>query len=180
LVFDAVAPAAAAADMTLSFLLHPERPARMVQQEALYPDLPGLEQVLRTLADALFEPSFTDAYEAMINRALERVFVDHTMTLSTRSPMAQVRALATQALVELRDRVDQGGAAVDPRTQAHYFLLKQDIDRLMERPHEAVQIPDPLVAPPGGPIGEPDLGWLEWRSFGAGGGGWQSFDWWWY
>jgi hypothetical protein len=180
LVFDAVAPAAAAADMTLSFLLHPERAARMVQQEALYPDLPGLGDVLQVLADALFGPSFGDAYEAELNRAVERVFVDRTMLLSAMAPMSQVRALATQALVRLRDRFEEGGAAMDPANQAHYLLLKQDIDRLLERPHEAVQVPDPLVAPPGSPIGEPDMGWLDWRSFGGDARGWESFDWWWY
>jgi hypothetical protein len=180
LVFDAIAPAAAAADMTLSFLLHPERAARMVQQEALYPDLPGLEEVLRILAEALFEPSFAGAYEAELNRAVERVFVDRTMALSTTAPMPQVRALATRALVELRDRFEEGGAEMDPGNQAHYLLLKQDIERLLERPHEAVQIPDPPVAPPGSPIGEPDMGWLDWRSFGSDGGGWRSSDWWWY
>jgi hypothetical protein len=180
LVFDAVAPAVAAADMTLSFLLHPERAARMVQQEALYPDLPGLGDVLQFLADSLFGPSFGDAYEAELNRAVERVFVDRTMALSARAPMPQVRALATQALVELRDRFDEEGTAMDPANQAHYLLLKQDIDRLLERPIEPIQIPDPVVAPPGSPIGEPDMGWLDWRSFGADGGGWRSLDWWWY
>ena len=152
----------------------------MVQQEALYPDLPGLGDVLQVLADALFGPSFGDAYEAELNRAVERVFVDRTMLLSTMAPMSQVRALATQALLRLRDRFEEDGTAMDPANQAHYLLLKQDIDRLLDRPHEAVQIPDPLVAPPGSPIGEPDMGWLDWRSFGGDARGWESFDWWWY
>ncbi len=56
LVFDAVAPAASATDMILSFLFHPERAARLVQQKALQPDLPGLTEVIDRVVENTFRP----------------------------------------------------------------------------------------------------------------------------
>jgi len=179
LVFDAVAPASAAADMILALLLHPERAARLVQQEALEPDLPGLDDVLERTASALFTPTFSDGYEAEINRAVERVFVDRAMTLAARAPMAQVRALTTQALLDLRSQLDEGGGAADAGNRAHYLLLRQDIDRFMARPHEALTVPDAPSPPPGSPIGDPGMGWADWRPLLFDPGDGASYDWWW-
>src|SRR5690606_6747935 len=53
LVFDAVSPAASAADMTLSLLLDAQRAARLVQQKALDTSLPGLEDVLASITNAV-------------------------------------------------------------------------------------------------------------------------------
>ena len=55
LVFDAVSPAAAAADGTLQFLLQDERAARLVQQHALDEDLPGFVDMLDLLWETLFD-----------------------------------------------------------------------------------------------------------------------------
>jgi len=177
LVFDAVAPAAAAADMTLSFLFHPERAARMVQQKALYPDLPGLGEITRDYADAIFGPSFADPYQAEVNRGVERVFVDRIMDLAARAPMAQVRAFATQALTEIRSRVEESAPGMDRANQAHYLLLRQDIDRFLTRPHETIAVPQALVPPPGSPIGDPGMAWLDWQILT--GNRWVSYDWRW-
>ncbi|MGW8267639.1 MAG: zinc-dependent metalloprotease, partial [Longimicrobiales bacterium] len=180
LVFDAVAPAAAAADMTLSFLFHPERASRMVQQKALYPDLPGLGEITRAYADAIFGPSFADPYQAEVNRAVERVFVDRIMALAARAPMPQVRALATQALTGIRNRVEEAPPGLDESSRAHYLLLRQDIDRFLTRPHETITVPQVPAPPPGSPIGDPGMAWLDWQAWSGAGNGWVSYDWWWW
>jgi hypothetical protein len=180
LVFDAVAPATAAADMTLSFLFHPERAARMVQQKALYPDLPGLGEILRDYADALFGPSFSDPYEAEINRAVERVFVARIMALAARAPMSQVRAFATQGLTGILDRMETTGSGTDAADQAHHLLLRQDIERFLERPQEAISTPGAPAPPPGSPIGDGGMAWLDWHTPIGKMDGWVSFDWWWW
>jgi hypothetical protein len=180
LVFDAVAPATAAADMTLSFLLFPERAARMVEQNALYPNLPGLGDVYRRLTNGIFGPSYVDPYQAEINRAVERVYVDRITALAGNAPMAQVRALSTQALVDIRDRVTAEAPDAEEANRAHYLLLQQDIERFLNRPHEAIEVPPAPATPPGSPIGDPGMGWLDWRQFTGTGQGWVSFDWWWW
>jgi hypothetical protein len=179
LVFDAVAPATAAADMTISFVLHPERAARMVQQKALAPELPGLEDIIHGHVRALFEPSFTDPYEAEINRAVERVLVDRLMLLAVQAPMAQVRAITAHALSELQVHLSETGPSMDRADQAHYFLLRQDIERFLKRPQQAVSTPQAPAVPPGSPIGDPGMQWLDWRHSDLTGAVWTNYDWWW-
>ncbi len=189
LVFDAVAPAAAAADMTISFLFHPERAARMVQQRALHPELPGLTEIIHTTADALFNPHYQDPYRAEINRAVERVFVDRLVRLAGQAPMAQVRAEVTRALVGVRGHLSEMIAETEGPNQAHYILLTRDIQRFMDRPYTAVPVPEAPEAPPGSPIGGGGLGWfdwsggdngLDWKNWSGNGNGWVSYDWWWW
>ncbi len=193
LVFDAVAPATAAAEMTLAFLLHPERAARMVQQKALHPELPGLEDILHTLSQGLFTPEFSDPYQAEINRAVERVFVDRLILLAARAPMAQVRAVATRSLAVLMNTLDEAAAAREGADQSHYFLISRDIERFMERPYGTMAAPSAPDAPPGSPIGGGGMDWLgtgradlgapvgawNWQDWTSGDRGWTSYDWWW-
>ncbi len=179
LVFDAVAPATAAADMTISFVFHPERAARMVQQKALDPQLPGLEDVIHGHVRALFEPSFSDPYEAEINRAIERTFVDRLMLLAGQAPMSQVRAISTHALSGIETHLKATDADMDRANQAHYFLLQQDIERFLQRPHQSVPVPQAPAVPPGSPIGDPGMRWLGWTHSDLTGAVWTSYDWWW-
>ncbi len=161
LVFDAVAPSVAASDATLQFLLQPERAARMVQQNALDPSLPGLNDVLDRLRAATFGLSPADPYHAEINRAVERVTVDRLMLLAGRAPMGQVRAVAQAELDDLAVWLSRSSDAASDADRAHYRLLTSDIGRFKERPHEPVAVPDAPGAPPGSPIGGGRMSWLQ-------------------
>jgi hypothetical protein len=168
LVFDAVAPAAAAADLTLAFLFHPERSARMVQQKALDPNLPGLDDVLDRVMESLFGIRYRDGYQAEINRAVQRVLVDRLMMLAGEAPMAQVRAQAAWALERLDERIREGAGNTDAPTEAHYALLRKDMRRFLDRPHDPITPPAPPPVPPGSPIGDPGMGWVDrWWTGGA-------------
>ncbi len=178
LVFDAVSPAAAAADMTLAFLFHPERSARMIQQKALQPDLPGLSEVIDQVVDDVFGLRFRDGYDMEVNRAVERVLVDRIIMLAAQAPAAQVRAESAMALRRLRERVMAGSGTPGTEEEAHYNLLCEDIRRFLERPLQPSPVPGAPVVPPGSPIGDPAMQWLGWdrpnptRS-------WGDFGWWW-
>jgi len=179
LVFDALAPASAAADMTLSFLFHPERAARMVQQKALQPDLPGLSEVISQVVEGVFGMRYRNGYHTEVNRAVERVLVDRLMMLAALAPMAQVRAETTRALRDLRIRMMEGGGTPDLAQDAHYDLLAEDIRRFLERPHEAISVPAAPSSPPGSPIGGGFMDWLDWE-WTQGNSPWANYDpWWW-
>jgi hypothetical protein len=160
LVFDAVAPAATAADMSLSLLLNGERAARLVQQKSLDPSLPGLDDVLARTTRAVMNAAAADAYEAEIARAVQRVYVDRLMELAQRASMPQVRALAVYELDRIGSAIPTGSGAED---EAHGMMLAMDIERFMTRPMEPVPARPTMApgAPPGQPIGMPDLNWLE-------------------
>lgn len=159
-VFDAISPAASAADMALSLLLNSERASRLVQQKALDASLPGLEDVLSQTTRAVMGAPVADRYEAEIARVVQRVYVDRLMSLAMNADMAQVRALATYELSRLDAALPAGGAAEE---QAHRMMLAMDIERFMERPMEPVAArPQPQPGlPPGQPIGMPDMDWLQ-------------------
>ncbi len=159
LVFDALSPAMVASDITIQFLLHPERAARLVQQKALDPSLPGLDEVLSYVGDATFGVEPSGSYEAEVSRVVERVFVDRMMALAASARLPQVRAITTAKLVERLGWLSEQDVGVEDR--AHYEMLAHDIERFMMRPLEPASLPALLQAPPGSPIGDPGWWWLR-------------------
>lgn len=157
-MFDAITPAVTAADLTVGFLLNETRAARLVEQKALDPSMPGLDGVIDKLLAATFGPAPGDPYEAEIQRAVQRVVVDHLMRLAANADMSQVRAIATAKLRGRADSLTTNGTTPDA---AHQALLAADIKRFLERPATPAT-PTPIpTAPPGAPIGEPALEWLQ-------------------
>jgi hypothetical protein len=160
LVFDAVAPAASAADATLQMLLQDERAARLVEQKAMDPALPGLTDVLDQLWITLFDAEISNAYAREVNRVVRRVYVDRLMALAEGAGMPQVRALATFELQQIQDHLEER-APQDRATAAHTFLIANDVQRYLNRPMEGGRNPTVPGAPPGSPIGSAGPNWLE-------------------
>lgn len=159
--FDAVTPAVVATEHVVSNVLAPARAARLVEQHALDPSLPGLDEVLSRLVAATFEARTSDPYEAEIARAVQRVVVERLIDLAGgASVMPQVRALATHTLRQRADALRETGTGEAP-VIAHAMLLAADIDRFLERPATPYTAPSIPTAPPGAPIGEPPMYWLD-------------------
>ncbi len=151
ITFDPIAPASVAARMTVSQILNPERAARLVEQGALAPELPDLMTVLDRLEAATFGAAPDDPYQAAVKRVVETVVADQLMELAANAPMPQVRAIATDRLHRLHDRlVARRGNGT---ARAHAAYLAAEIQRFLDRPAEAQAPPQPVQAPPGDPIG---------------------------
>jgi hypothetical protein len=162
LPFDALTPGVVASDLTVSFILRPDRAARIVQQHALDPSLPGLEEVVDRLVKAGFDAKVANPYEAEVLRGVARVIVDRLIMLAATAPMPQVRAIAADRLETLRNRLKKATAtavAIEGAS-AHYRLLTADITRFLERPAGPYRQPALPGAPPGAPIGDPGIEWL--------------------
>jgi hypothetical protein len=157
--FDAISPSIVASRHTIGTVLTSQRAARMVEQHALQPALPGLGEVLDSLAAATFGASARTPYEAEVRRATQRVLVEQMIALAKNAPMPQVRAIATDRLSSRMTALRRPGATGDER--AHRALLASDIERFIERPAGTADSPPLPEAPPGAPIGEPSLDWLE-------------------
>jgi hypothetical protein len=158
--FDPVNPGAIAADVTIGFVLQPDRAARMVAQYAVDQSLPGLGEVIDKLTRATFDQPTSGTYEAEVRRAIERVLVDRVMWLATSAPNSQVRAIASFKLQKLatRLRAEVGRTESD---QAQHTLIAADIKRFLERPAADQQkIMPASPAPPGAPIGDIGQDWL--------------------
>jgi hypothetical protein len=163
--FDPLSPATVASDVTIGFVLQLERAARMVAQHAVDPTLPGLEEVIDRLTKATFDAPTGSPYEAEVRRVEEQVLVDRVMWLAQAAPNVEVRAIASLKLQKLaaRLRATPGTTEAD---QASHTLLAADIKRFLDRPADPWRIIPAPDAPPGAPIGEMPLDWLNpapWR-----------------
>ncbi|MFL5385942.1 MAG: zinc-dependent metalloprotease [Longimicrobiaceae bacterium] len=154
LVFDAVSPAASAADMTFGLLFDPQRAARLVEQHALDRSLPDLDEVLGRTQATVFADAGPDAYRRELARAVQRSMVERLMDLASTAAMPQVRAVAARRLRLLR--AELRASAGDAARQAHEQLLADDIARFLDRPWEPRERREPLAPPPGSPIGDED------------------------
>jgi hypothetical protein len=170
LMFDAVSPAVVAADHVVNFLLASDRAARLIEQKALDPTLPGLDDVIDALMAGSFGATTRTPYEAEVKRAVERVVIDELMDLAGTAPMSQVRAIATLKLQ--RQGIAFGrmvaatmanGTGSNEGDVAQANLLAVDINRFLTRPASpvATRFAAPTT-PPGAPIGEPAMEWFRW------------------
>ncbi len=153
--FDPISPASIAADVTIGFILQPDRTARMVAQHAVDPSLPGLTEVINALRAATFRAAAANPYEEEIRRATQRALVERLMWLAGGAPMPQVRAEASDALSKIG-----GLAAPGAADAAAYALMAADIKRFLERPIDPIRTPTTYDAPPGAPIGDAGMDWL--------------------
>lgn len=158
--FDAIAPAVVAAGHTIGQILDDSRAARLVEQKALDPALPGLDDVLEAIYGATFGAAARTPYEEEVKRATQRVFVDELMSVASGAPMPQVRGVATMYLQRIADQSRTTPAS--PTVAAgHANLMASDIKRFMERPFNPADIRQTPVAPPGAPIGDIGMEWLN-------------------
>ena len=157
-MFDAITPAVTAADMALSPLMNQARASRLVEQHAIDPSMPGLHGVIDRILASTFGPAPADAYHAEIQRAVQRVVVERLMSLAADADMSQVRAIAT---AKLKSRAAMLPSSSTTLAGAHGALLAADITRFLERPAAPAARTALPSAPPGAPIGEPAMDWLQ-------------------
>jgi hypothetical protein len=158
--FDPLSPATIAADVTIGFVLQPDRAARLVDQHAVDPTLPGLDDVIEQLVKATFDAPTATPYEAEVRRATERVLVDRLAGLAAAAQNSQVRAVASLRLQRLAARLRVNGTK-SVADVAQHTLLAADITRFLERPADNAKMLPAAPAPPGAPIGDGGQEWLS-------------------
>ena len=152
LTFDAYAPAEIAASMVLSGIVHPERAARLIQQNDVSSQHPGFIDVLNRVTDATWAIRLSDnAEEAELQRRVQRVWVDVLIEAATH----ETAGPAVQARIERHLQYIHGREAQsrDPEVRTHHEYVLRVIDRYLNREYEAVEKNTGLETPPGSPIG---------------------------
>ncbi len=155
LPFDALAAPEAAANFTLSFLLHPERAARLVEYNARNKELPSLGEVLEKLMQQTWKAApIQDSYKAEVQRTINMAVLQAMMRLvQDEDASAQVRALTLLQLENVRMWLEKERAkSTNDSQKAAYLLASTQIAEFVKNP-KTVVLPKPLPAPPGQPIG---------------------------
>lgn len=148
--FDPLGAAASAADHTVALLLHPERLARLVEQHAREPELPGPGEVIQGLLAASWKRALpATPYLAQVKREVDRVVLDRLLEEADRpANPAAVRAVLNAEVAELAAWLE-----ARPEADPHERLALEDIRRWRGRTAEARHPEGPAELPPGSPIG---------------------------
>jgi hypothetical protein len=151
-VFDPIAAAMTAADLSISALLEPHRCARLLQFHAENTANPGLASVFDDVIGVAVR--YDRGYPGAITRATRALLLQR-MTQLAGNPDAdpQVRAEAAAALRRLSSRLGALMPAEDVSELASRRATRDDIERFLKRPEEPRKPPSVLPVPPGPPIG---------------------------
>ncbi|WP_116108933.1 zinc-dependent metalloprotease [Lewinella sp. IMCC34191] len=150
---DPLAMAQSAADNSLTFLLHPERLARVVEQRTMYGDvLPTLKDYLDDIRNTIsrqVKGSNWAGYQEQIARMVERRFVHHLIGLAANKGISE--AVSSGALAQaIKYRVTPDNYF---NLDEHRLYLSQIVNAYLVNPesYEATPVPD---LPDGSPIGQ--------------------------
>lgn len=145
--FDAFGAAGTASDMSLTLLLHPERAARLIQQNAIDKNVPGLEEVLDELMSKTIRSSYKDSYLKEVQNTINYNVLQHLMNLAVhKDATGQVKAEVNLVLDNLA-----GSLAGSNDAMAKQMLM--EIKNFRENPSEFKALPTAPQIPDGSPIG---------------------------
>ncbi|MGJ8685039.1 MAG: zinc-dependent metalloprotease [Nonlabens sp.] len=144
--FDPLHAAASSADMTLSFLLHPQRVNRLVQIKALQPENLGLEEVLNSVTNRVFKSVGTSSYATAIEQRVQERLVMQLINahVSSSTNMAAKGIIRTQLIT-----IDKKLKKLKTPQAAE---LRAQIENYFENPKDFKVVTLPSL-PDGSPIG---------------------------
>ncbi|HHM21684.1 MAG TPA: peptidase, partial [Bacteroidetes bacterium] len=155
LLFDPLAAAESAAGHTLSFLLNPQRLARLVEQKAADPNRTmSVNYVLEQLLSRAFLNERKTIYQEEIARAVEKLTIQHIIRLAAdKTANKQLTALALYQLDQLsRDLLRKLENETVAERRAHLLYMLDEISRFRQHPKD-YQPPKVPTLPAGSPIG---------------------------
>jgi len=149
--FDPFGAAATAADFTLSFLLHPERAARLIAQSALDKNQLSLHAVLDRCDQATLDAKHKDAYLQQVQWSINGQYLENLYGLASdprSTPM--VKAVVMRHLEKLSQKLAQGdGGTLEADLKAYW---SKDIKNFLKNPTAPSKGTAPKI-PDGSPIG---------------------------
>jgi len=148
--FDHLSPARAGADLVISELLQPQRLARLAEQHALNPALPGVESVFDSILNvSLDAPRLKDGYLQAIHEEVNWRVVRGLMGLSASASASDtIRGAGTAVLMAIADDLQSIARKGDRQASA----LRHEISKFLDAQATGEEVtPEPV--PPGSPIG---------------------------
>jgi hypothetical protein len=145
--FDPISAAETSADMTLSFVLNPERASRLVLQKSLDNENLGLENLIdKMLTNTIYGQENKDNYLKEVQGAINYRVLHHLMNLAAQEKViSQVNAISNYKLNELKLKLT-------PKSDMFSFEVVKRIQEFQKHPEKFVVIPAATI-PDGAPIG---------------------------
>ncbi|WP_026934944.1 zinc-dependent metalloprotease [Christiangramia echinicola] len=146
--FDAFGAPATASEMTLTYLLHPARAERLVQQNSMNNDLPGLSWMLEELiSETIKNRTNGNDYESSVQKTINFVVFKHLLNLAVNNESTPlVRSITNEKIDNLANWLKGRGDAVSEE-------MYRNIKMLRDKPEEfKLELNVPEI-PDGSPIG---------------------------
>jgi len=155
-VFDALAPAEAAAEIAFAVVLDPGRAARLIEQHARDASQPGLDEVVEHVLDATWRKPAGADYAGEVQRTVNTSALGRLIDLLARpAATAQTKALVALSLKNLAEWLEENGGdeSLPLAQRAHYQQGARRIADYFGSPKDytPLRLPEP---PPGQPIGD--------------------------
>jgi hypothetical protein len=153
LTFDPIAAAESSVEHTLDLLLHPQRLARVVEQNARDNKRMNLADLFDALFNAVQKDRPSNAYLQELNRVVEKSLVHHLLNLAgDREINQQVSAHALLRLNRYEEGIDARVEINNVNNRAHYAYLREQLRAFRTDP-SAFKVPPGPAMPDGAPIG---------------------------
>ena len=154
IAFDPLGAAETVANMTIAYMLYPERAARLVQYHAGNNELPGLGEVIDKLISSTWKSPLKLGFKGEIQRTVNNAVLYNLMGLASFEGAApQVKAVALYKLNELKSWLGRSVSGTKDESQkAHFYYAVSQIE-LFQKDPDKVKLTVPLPSPPGAPIG---------------------------
>ncbi|CAM4294503.1 zinc-dependent metalloprotease [Gillisia hiemivivida] len=147
--FDAFGAAGTASVLSLQYLLHPERAARLIQQKTLDNSQLGLDEVLEELINSTLKKTFKDSYLQQVQNTINYNVLQYLFNLAVnKGSIPQVKAVTNSVINSLQSWLESNSNNEVFRSQ-----LLREIEQFKKDPElfkpmiQAPEIPD------GSPIG---------------------------
>lgn len=153
LTFDPMAAAESAAGATLSFMLQPERAARLVEYQSRDNTQPGLLPVLNKLVAQTWKAPQPTGYKGELQRLVNNLALKQILTLAaTTSAPASVRGIALLQIDELKKWMQTAVVIATDSRKANLLFGLAEIKQFENNPDKFEPAPT-LNMPDGSPIG---------------------------
>jgi len=162
LIFDPYLPGAIVSQLVFGLVLDPARTTRLTYQKDMDRGLPDLSEVLVRMTSTIWDRDVpADAYDAEMQRTVQRVWIDALLDAASRSDYpAAARSRIVFHLRELHDLIQGIMEDGDHETRGHRMDQFDTIDRWLFRPYQPTEKKPEITTPPGSPIGMASR--LEW------------------
>lgn len=155
--FDPIGAAETAANATLSYLMNPQRAARLIEYNARDSRQPGLLAVLDKMIAQTWKAPAISGYKGELQIMVDNLSLKYLLGMAADNRAGEnVRGEALLKINELQQWMNSNLAAAEPKQKAAMYFALSQIEDFHKNPDKFQPTPA-LEMPPGAPIGMPEM-----------------------
>lgn len=149
--FDPISAMETASEMTLRFLMHPERMSRLIVHKSLNDKQLGLPELIDELVNKTFKKNHSDTYHQQLQHTVNHAVLEQLFYLASNNDQyIQVNAIVKQKLEDLKSFLRS--VKTDRDQKVFNLLLLEKIENFLKNPKAFKRKLAPKI-PDGSPIG---------------------------